>query len=109
MKLIMAAPKARPLHIKENWKDMAELALMYSCPLVVPPNKGVSALWFHFKTLMAYECVTNLVISPGTFANEGLPTRLTTLRNMEEAATKEGEELLDSIDGCSDSLLGGKR
>ena len=32
---LMAAPKARPLLYAantENWKDMAELALMYDCP-----------------------------------------------------------------------------
>ena len=39
---LMAAPKARPLLYaanQSNWKDMAELALMYNCPLVASaPN-----------------------------------------------------------------------
>ena len=39
---LMAAPKARPLLYAANatnWKDMAELALMYNCPIVASaPN-----------------------------------------------------------------------
>jgi len=39
---LMAAPKARPLLYaanSTNWKDMAELAMMYDCPLVASaPN-----------------------------------------------------------------------
>ena len=46
---LMAAPKARPLiyaATKENWKDMAELALMYNCPLVVSAPNDLNTLGF---------------------------------------------------------------
>ena len=44
---LMAAPKARPLlyaATTENWKDMAELALMYNCPLVASAPNDLTAL-----------------------------------------------------------------
>ena len=47
---LMAAPKRRPLIYavtENNWKDMAELALMYECPLVVfaPNNLRLLRSW----------------------------------------------------------------
>jgi len=92
---LMAAPKARPLLYaanKENWKDMAELALMYSCPLVVSAPNDLSTLVSLTKTLMAYG-VADLVLDPGTFANEGLPDTINNFTMLRRAATKEGEEL----------------
>jgi len=92
---LMAAPKARPLlyaATKENWKDMAELALMYSCPLVVSAPNDMSTLVSLVKTLVAYG-VTDLVLDPGTFANEGLPDTINNFTMLRRAATKEGEEL----------------
>jgi acetyl-CoA decarbonylase/synthase complex subunit gamma len=53
---LMAAPKARPLiyaATKENWKDMAELALMYNCPLVVSAPNDLDTLVSLVKTLLA--------------------------------------------------------
>ena len=92
---LMAAPKARPLLYaanKENWKDMAELALMYSCPLVVSAPNDLNTLVSLAKTLMAYG-VTDLVLDPGTFANEGLPDTINNFTMLRRAATKGGEEL----------------
>jgi len=92
---LMAAPKARPLlyaATKENWKDIAELALMYSCPLVVSAPNDLSTLVSLVKTLIAYG-VTDLVLDPGTFANEGLPDTINNFTMLRRAATKEGEEL----------------
>ena len=92
---LMAAPKARPLLYaanKENWKDMAELALMYSCPLVVSAPNDLNTLVSLVKTLMAYG-VTDLVLDPGTFANEGLPDTISNFTMLRRAATKEGDEL----------------
>ena len=92
---LMAAPKARPLLYaanKENWKDMAELALMYSCPLVVSAPNDLNTLVSLAKTLMAYG-VTDLVLDPGTFANEGLPDTISNFTMLRRAATKGGEEL----------------
>jgi acetyl-CoA decarbonylase/synthase, CODH/ACS complex subunit gamma len=93
---LMAAPKARPLlyaATKENWKDMAELALMYSCPLVVSAPNDMSTLVSLVKTLVTYG-VTDLVLDPGTFANEGLPDTINNFTMLRRAATKEGEELV---------------
>jgi acetyl-CoA decarbonylase/synthase complex subunit gamma len=92
---LMAAPKARPLLYaanKENWKDMAELALMYSCPLVVSAPNDLNTLVSLVKTLMAYG-VTDLVLDPGTFANEGLPDTISNFTMLRRAATKEGDDL----------------
>jgi acetyl-CoA decarbonylase/synthase complex subunit gamma len=92
---LMAAPKAKPLlyaATKENWKDMAELALMYSCPLVVSAPNDLSTLVSLVKTLTAYG-VTDLVLDPGTFANEGLPDTINNFTMLRRAATKGGEEL----------------
>ncbi|MGZ4850642.1 MAG: acetyl-CoA decarbonylase/synthase complex subunit gamma [Candidatus Bathyarchaeia archaeon] len=92
---LMAAPKARPLiyaATKENWKDMAELALMYSCPLVVSAPNDLTTLVSLAKTLIAYG-VTDLVLDPGTFINEGLPDTINNFTMLRRAATKGGEEL----------------
>jgi acetyl-CoA decarbonylase/synthase complex subunit gamma len=92
---LMAAPKARPLLYaanKENWKDMAELALMYNCPLVVSAPNDLNTLVSLVKTLMAYG-VTDLVLDPGTFMNDGLPDTINNFTMLRRAATKGGEEL----------------
>jgi acetyl-CoA decarbonylase/synthase complex subunit gamma len=92
---LMAAPKARPLLYAatiNNWKDMAELALMYGCPLVVSAPNDLSALVSLAKTLLAYG-VENLVLDPGTFANEGLADTLNNFTMLRRAACKGGEEL----------------
>ena len=92
---LMAAPKARPLiyaATKENWKDMAELALMYSCPLVVSAPNDLTTLVSLAKTLIAYG-VTDLVLDPGTFINDGLPDTINNFTMLRRAATKGGEEL----------------
>jgi acetyl-CoA decarbonylase/synthase complex subunit gamma len=92
---LMAAPKARPLLYaanKENWKDMAELALMYSCPLVVSSPNDLTTLVSLAKTLIAYG-VKDLVLDPGTFMNEGLPDTINNFTMLRRAATKGGEEL----------------
>ena len=92
---LMAAPKARPLLYSantENWKDMAELALMYNCPLVVSAPNDLNSLVSIAKTLLAYG-VTDLVLDPGTFMNEGLPDTVNNFTMLRRAATKGGEEL----------------
>ncbi len=92
---LMAAPKARSLLYAatvDNWKDMAELALMYNCSLVVSAPNDLSALASLTKTLMAYG-VQDLVLDPGTFANEGLADTLNNFTMLRRAACKGGEEL----------------
>jgi acetyl-CoA decarbonylase/synthase complex subunit gamma len=92
---LMAAPKARPLlyaATKENWKDMAELALMYNCPLVASAPNDLDTLMSLAKTLMNYG-VKDIVLDPGTFINEGLPDTINNFTMLRRAATKGGEEL----------------
>jgi acetyl-CoA decarbonylase/synthase complex subunit gamma len=92
---LMAAPKARPLLYaanSENWKDMAELAMMYDAPLVVSAPNDLNMLVSLAKTLQAYG-VKDLVLDPGTFLNEGLSATINNFTMLRRAACKGGEEL----------------
>jgi acetyl-CoA decarbonylase/synthase complex subunit gamma len=92
---LMAAPKANPLLYAanmDNWKDMAELAIMYSCPLVASAPNDLDMLMSLSKTLQAYG-VQDIVLDPGTFANEGLADTLNNFTMLRRAACKAGEEL----------------
>src|SRR3990170_3019458 len=92
---LMAAPNSRPLlyaATMDNWKDMAELALMYNCPLVVSAPNDLSMLVSLSNTLLAYG-VTDLVLDPGTFAGDGLADTLNNFTMLRRAACKGGEEL----------------
>jgi len=92
---LMAAPKVKPLlyaATMDNWKDMAELALMYHCPLVVSAPNDLSMLASLAKTLLAYG-LEDLVLDPGTFVNEGLADTLNNFTMLRRAACKAGEEL----------------
>jgi len=92
---LMAAPKARPLLYAanaQNWKDMAELAIMYDAPLVASSPNDLNGLFSLTKTLQNYG-VKDIVLDPGTFANEGLADTLNNFTMLRRAATKGGEEL----------------
>jgi acetyl-CoA decarbonylase/synthase complex subunit gamma len=92
---VMAVPKARPLLYAatiENWKDMAELALMYNCPLVAAAPNDMNNLMTLAKTLQNYG-VQDIVLDPGTFYNEGLADTLNNFTMLRRAATKNGDEL----------------
>lgn len=92
---LMVAPKAKPLLYAanmDNWKEMAELALMYGCPLVVSAPNDLSMLVSLVKTLVAYG-VEDLVLDPGTFGGEGLADTLNNFTMLRRAACKTGEEL----------------
>ena len=92
---LMAAPKARPLLYAANapnWKDMAELAIMYDAPLVASSPNDLNGLVSLAKTLQAYG-VKDIVLDPGTFANEGLQDTINNFTMLRRAATKAGDEL----------------
>jgi acetyl-CoA decarbonylase/synthase complex subunit gamma len=92
---LMAAPNAKPLlyaATMDNWKDMAELALMYHCPLVVSAPNDLSLLMSLAKTVLAYG-VEDLVLDPGTFTGDGLPDTINNFTMLRRAACKNGEEL----------------
>jgi len=93
---LMAASKARPLiyaATKDNWKDMAELALTYNCPLAVFAPNDLKLLRSLAKTLVDYG-VQDLVLDSGTFPNEGLTDTISNLTMIRRAACKRGDELL---------------
>jgi len=92
---LMAAPKARPLLYaanSTNWKDMAELAIMYDCPLVASSPNDLTGLVSLAKTLMNYG-VKDIVLDPGTFTGDGLADTINNFTMLRRAATKGGEEL----------------
>lgn len=92
---LMAAPKNRSLIYSattENWKSMAELALMYNSPLVVSAPNNLGMLLSLAKTLLTYG-IGDLILDPGTFTNEGLADTLNNFTMLRRAATKNGEEL----------------
>ncbi len=93
---LMAVPKARPLlyaATQDNWRDMAELALMYNCPLTVFAPNNLKLLKSLVKTLLEYG-VEDLVLDPGTMHGEGLAETLNNFVMIRRSACKQGDELL---------------
>ena len=93
---LMAIPKARPLlyaATKDNWKEIAELALMYNCPLAVSAPNDISLLRSLVKTLNAYG-IEDLVLDPGTFTGAGLGDTINNFTMIRRAACSMGDELL---------------
>jgi len=93
---LMIAPKSRPLlygATKDNWKDMAELALMYNSPLAIFAPNDLNLLKSLAKTLLEYG-VQDLVLDAGTFPNEGLSDTINSFTMIRRAACKKGDELL---------------
>jgi len=93
---LMAAPKTRPLiyaATENNWRDMAELSLMYDCPLAVFAPNNPKLLRSLAKTLVNYG-VEDLVLDPGTFPPEGLTDTLVNFTMVRRMACKKGDDLL---------------
>lgn len=93
---LMVIGKNRPLiyaATKDNWKDMANLALMYNCPLVVSAPNDLNLLKSLTRTLLEYG-VKELVLDPGTFPDEGLADTLNNFTMLRKDAIKENDELL---------------
>ncbi len=93
---LVAAQDRRPLiyaATRENWRNMAELALMYNCPLTVFAPNDLKLLRSLTKTLIEYG-VEDLVLDPGTLADEGLPDTINNFTMVRRNACKGGDELL---------------
>lgn len=93
---LMAIPEARPLiyaATKDNWKEMAELALMYKCPLAVSAPNDLDLLRSLVKTLKEYG-VEDLVLDPGTFPSEGLVDTVNNFTMLRRAACNMDDELV---------------
>jgi len=69
---LAALPGGRPLlyaATKDNWREMAELALMYDCPLVAFSPGDLSTLVSLVRTLE--ECgIQDIALDPGTFVGK---------------------------------------
>lgn len=92
---LIAVPKARPLLYAasgDNWRDMAELALMYECPLVAFAPNNLKLLRSLVKTLTEFG-VKDLVLDPGTFPNQGLADTISNLTAIRRSGCRKGDEL----------------
>jgi len=92
---LSVVPKSRPLlyaATKNNWKEMAELALTYNCPLTVFAPNDLKLLRSLVKTLLEYG-VEDLVLDPGTFISDGLAGTINNFVMIRRAGCKHGDEL----------------
>jgi len=78
---------------KDNWKDIAELALMYKCPLAVSAPNDLNLLRSITQTLIEYG-VEDLVLDPGTDPNDGFLDTVNNFTTLRWMACREGDELL---------------
>jgi len=88
--------KRRPLIYaanKDNWRQMADLALMYNCPLAVFSQGDLNLLSSLVKTLLEYG-VEDLLLDPGTFPNDGLSETITNFTMIRRNACKGGDRLM---------------
>ncbi|MGQ9680360.1 MAG: acetyl-CoA decarbonylase/synthase complex subunit gamma [Candidatus Bathyarchaeia archaeon] len=89
-------PKERPLiyaATKDNWREMAELSLMYDAPLVVSAPFDLKGLKSLAKTLIEYG-IEDLVLDPGTMAGEGLADTLNNFTMLRLSAIEKEDESL---------------
>jgi acetyl-CoA decarbonylase/synthase complex subunit gamma len=77
---------------EKNWKPMADLALAFHAPLVVHTDGNPALLRSLVKTLNACG-LTDLVLDPGTLAEDGLSETLHTLTAIRTAACRDFDEL----------------
>ncbi|MBS7635210.1 acetyl-CoA decarbonylase/synthase complex subunit gamma [Candidatus Bathyarchaeota archaeon] len=78
---------------ESNWRKMAELALMYNCPLAVFAPNDISLLRSLTNTLLGFG-VEDLLLDPGTFPEDGLSETINNFTMIRRSACKEGDELL---------------
>lgn len=78
---------------KDNWKEMAELALKYNCPIVASSPLDMDTLKSIAATLK--ECgISDIVLDPGTQPNDYMQSNLDTFTILRWNAINEGEEHL---------------
>lgn len=93
---LTAVSDRRPLiyaATRNNWREMADLALMYKCPLVVSAPNDLSLLKSLATTLLKYG-VEDLVLDPGTYVDDGFADTLDNFTMLRIGAMKEGDEAL---------------
>ena len=93
---LIASHERRPLiyaATTDNWRDMAELALMYKCPLAVLAPNDLDLLKSLAKTLTEYG-VEDLVLDPGTFTGDGVSDTINNFTMIRRAVCKGRDETL---------------
>jgi acetyl-CoA decarbonylase/synthase complex subunit gamma len=93
---LIAAKDRRPLiyaATKNNWRDMAKLALMYNCPLSIFAPNDIRLLRSLAKTLREYG-IEDLVLDPGTFSGDGLSDTINNFTMIRRNACKGNDENL---------------
>lgn len=78
---------------RETWKEMADLALKYNCPLVVFAPDDIALLRSMTRTLTEYG-VQDLVLDPGTFVEPGIGPTLRNFTDIRHAVFRNHDELL---------------
>ncbi|MDH5199297.1 MAG: acetyl-CoA decarbonylase/synthase complex subunit gamma [Candidatus Bathyarchaeota archaeon] len=78
---------------KDNWKEMADLALMYGCPVVASAPFDLNTLKSIAKTLWEYG-VEDIVLDPGTQIEDGLSATIDNFTILRWDAINEEEEHL---------------
>ena len=90
-----AAKGLRPLiyaATEANWKEMADLALAHNAPLAVFAPGDLPLLRSLTRTLVA-SGISDLVLDPGTFPDEGFADTIANFTAIRAAATKQFDEL----------------
>jgi acetyl-CoA decarbonylase/synthase complex subunit gamma len=78
---------------EKNWKAMTDLALAFHVPLVVHTDGDLALLKSLVKTLNACG-LTDLVLDPGTLADDGLSETLHTFTAIRTSACRDFDEYL---------------
>ncbi len=93
---LIACQDRRPLiyaATRDNWGDMAELALMYNCPLTIFAPNDLNLMKSLTKTLIEYG-IKDLVLDPGTFGDDGIVDTINNFTMIRRNSCKGGDELL---------------
>ncbi|WP_174591543.1 acetyl-CoA decarbonylase/synthase complex subunit gamma [Methanocella conradii] len=78
---------------RDNWKEMADIAIQYNCPLVVSAQHDIPGLRSLVKTLLKYG-VSDLVLDPGTSVEPGLATTIHEFSQIRRSVFLQNDELL---------------
>lgn len=76
----------------KNWREMADLAVAFSCPIVASAPGDLSALRSLVKTLQACG-IQDIVLDPGTFGDEGLAGTVHSFTAIRKAACRDADPL----------------
>lgn len=76
---------------KNNWKEMAELSIQYSCPIVAYSPNDLDTLKSIALTLEEYG-ITNIALDPGTQPNKYMETNINNYTILRWDAVNEEEE-----------------